>query len=172
MGFDWEAEANGEGGGEKIPNGIHRVTGSKVVMGKGPKGPWVLLVVEDDQQREASCVFTLTEKASWTLARWLSRCGADLKALKADGIEPKHFVNEAIAEKYLVGSSCWVRIGDGQNPKYKDVESITEEEAKAEGGILGAGKALKRTDLPHGPGCDHTVETDQCDIQGCLGSPF
>ena len=133
MGYEWQAEANGEGTSDKIPNGVHFVTGSKVVHGKGTKGPWILVVFEDKEGREGSTVLSLTEKGSWTLARWLSRCDTDLKAMEAENVEPRHFTNDDIANNYIVGSSCWVEIKDSKNPDYKDVTPLTAEEASAKG---------------------------------------
>ena len=134
MPYNWQEQADGgTAAGDKIPIGIHFVTGKKTVHGEGPKGPWVMLVVEDDDGREGTVVFTLSDKASWTMARWISRCGEDLKAMEAEGTEPKHFVNPDIAAQYLVGASCWVRVEAGQNPKYLKLTPIKEEEAVAEG---------------------------------------
>lgn len=133
MGYNWQEEASGEGSADKLPNGVHFVTGSKVILGKGSKGPWVLLVFEDKEAREGSTVLSLSDKGSWTLARWLSRCGSDLKAMESESIEPKHFVNKDIAEGYLLGSSCWVLIEDGKDPQYKNVTPLTEAEAVEKG---------------------------------------
>ena len=136
MGFDWEAEAEGNGASAKIPVGVCEVEGVRVITGsakgdfKSKAGdPQIMLIVQDEEGGEASVMFTLSDKASWVLARWLSRCGVDLKDMAAQGIEPKHFANQGIAEKFLVGVRTWARIEPDRDPKYTRVTPIKEEEA-------------------------------------------
>lgn len=133
MAYGWREEAEGAGQSDKLSPGYHRVRGAKVVMGKGSglfkskKGdPQIMLVVENEDGQEGTQMFTLSDKASWTLARWLSRCGVDLSAMEAEGVEPKHFTNEEIAKQYLVGKECWVLVEeDGQ---YLRLTPVKEEE--------------------------------------------
>lgn len=139
MAYNWSEAAEGGGAGDKIEPGIHRVTGSKVVRGsaKGDftskKGdPQIMLVVENEEGAEAAVMFTLSEKAGWTLARWLSRCGVDLKQMEKEGVDITHFANEDIAEQWLVGKSLWVRVSLGSDPKYRNLEPMKEEEARME----------------------------------------
>jgi len=148
MGYDWSKEAEGEGTAGKLPNGIHHVTGVKTVHGAGPKGPWVMVVAEDAAGMETTAIFTLTEKAAWTLARWISRCNPDnLKAMHSEGIEPTDFVNPDLAAQYLIGESTWVRIEDG-NPPYKNVTPLKEEEVpEALRGVVKAPAPPKDDDL-------------------------
>lgn len=187
MGYDWSESAEGGGSGDKMEPGIYKVTGNAVIRGskkgdfKSKKGDaQIMLVVENEDGAEAATMFTLSEKAAWTLARWLARCGVDLKAMQAEGIEPTHFGNTDIAEKYLVGASCWCRVELGTDPKYRDLTPIKEEEARAEaphlfGPVLAAKKKPADHNDPlnrHGPNCAHTISESQCDMLECCGSPF
>lgn len=151
MAYGWSEEAEGGGQSDKLPVGYHRVRGTKVVMGKGSgrfkskKGdPQIMLVVENEDGQEGAQMFTLSEKASWTLARWLSRCGVDLKAMEAEGVEPRHFTNEEIAKQYLVGKECWVLAE--QDGAYVRLTPVKEEEvdlanSTAKGGAPAASSA-------------------------------
>lgn len=131
MGFDWKkAEENG-GAGETLAPGFHYVTGQRVkrIKDSGSGHPRIMLVVEDDDCTEATVNFTLSARASWFLVKWLSRCGQDLEELTNDGVEPRHFVNTDIAEKYLVGESTWIEVtANPENPKYPDVNPVKESE--------------------------------------------
>lgn len=153
MSYDWSGEAEGQGAADKIPHGVCRVEGQRVITGSA-KGdfrskagdPQVMLIVADDNGAEASIMFTLSDKASWVLARWLSRCGVDLKAMQAEGIEPKHFANQGIAEKYLCGVGTWARIEPDRDPKYTRVTPLTEEEAVGKAVATPATKAPEKGD--------------------------
>lgn len=137
MGYDWEGEADKIA--EKVPAGIHRLRVNKIVTaGKGGTfksragDPQVMVVFTNDRGAEVAQMFTLSTKAAWTMAKLLSRCGVDLKALKDGGIEPKHFANQKIAEQYLVGCETWARVEyeaseDGKS--YSRVEPMTALEA-------------------------------------------
>lgn len=172
MSYDWTEEADGDGNAEKLPIGVHEVTTQNVVHGSGPKGPWVMVVVANEAGQEGTSVFTLTEKAGWKLARWLSRCGVDLAAMKAEGIEPKHFVNEGIANQYLMDKTLWVKVEAGRDPKYQEITPLKEEEVAKEPRPGYVPPVTPRApSLPLGP-CGHTINDSQCDVKGCAGSPF
>lgn len=135
MGYDWEGAAEG-GQSDKMVPGYHYATVDRIVMGskKGPfksrNGDPQIMVILTDETGEASTMLTLSEKAGWTLARLLSCCGVDLAKMKADGIEPPHFANEALAKSYLVGRSTWIKVEpDGE---YQKVTPMHEEDVPKE----------------------------------------
>ena len=151
MGFDWNGAAEG-GIAERVPDGIHKLKVLKVLTsGKGgvfrsKKGdPQILVVLGDRHGREAGMMHTLSDKAGWTLAKLMSRCGVDLDALKAGGIEPKHFANPGISESWLVGKYTWARVETepGEDGKsYVRVHPLT---------ALEAGKGDTELDAPLAP---------------------
>ena len=136
MPFDWEGASEG-GQSDKMVPGYHLATIDRVIMGSKGKGPFKsrsndpqIMVIFSDDSGEASTMLTLSEKAAWTLARLLSCCGVDLKAMKAEGIEPPHFANETLAKSYLVGKSTWIRVQpDGE---YQKVTPLHEEDVPEE----------------------------------------
>ena len=190
MGYKWSDAAEGEAIGDKLLLGICKVKGTKIITGNAngafasKKGdPQIGLVVEDADGREGFVMFTLSDKAAWTLSRWLSRCGVDLKAMEAEGIDPDHFANEDIAAQYLVGKEVWVKVELDKDPKYQRLTPLHEDEMAKERAALGKGpqtsgsaptapSPARREGLPTGPNCKHTIEDSQCDLAECCGSPF
>lgn len=129
MSYDWKSSAESPPQAAKIPAGTNLLLRiAKVIYGKKGGAPFksksgdpqIMAIFEDTDGNEASQMFTLSDKAAWVLARLLSRCGVDLDTLRADGIDPKHFVDKAICDKYLVGKSC--RCNVTYNGEYANVE--------------------------------------------------
>lgn len=140
MPYDWK-KAEESGGGNPMPDGIHHARVSKIKTGlTTKKGDPMIAVTFMDSTGESESLFTLSDSAAWNLARLLSRCGVDLEEVKADGIEPKHFSQQKIAEQYLLESWVWIRVFtlDATNPKnldkngkpYRRVEALHKEEAE------------------------------------------
>lgn len=140
MAYDWNNEANKVSA--KLGRGAHHVTVTRVL--RGGKGgatfssragdPQLMVIMANDAGAEVSSMFTLSDKAGWTLARFLSRAGVDTAQLMRDNIEPKHFANETIAKQWLVNRKLWVHVeyetgNDGK--RYSRVEPLTAEEASA-----------------------------------------
>lgn len=130
MSYKWQD--NADGGSDqptKIPAGSGiRVRIDRIIYNKKGAGPFksrngdpqIMVVFVDDQDREAGQMFTLSDKAGWTLARLLSRFGVDVAALEADGIEPRHFESKAVADRYLLGlvgrvDVAWIKGNDGKD---------------------------------------------------------
>ena len=118
MSYDWEKQANQEGGGEgtqdfapKLPNGRHAVEVTRVVFSKkdGPafeskKGdPQIMLIFADADGREVSQMYTLSEAACFRLAQVLSAAGANCQSMSTSGIEPTNFAVPDFANKQLIG---------------------------------------------------------------------
>lgn len=135
MSYDWTNNANGPTDADKIPAGQNiPVLIDRVIYGKksgkfqSRKGdPQIMVIFTDGENNEAGQMYTLSDKAGWTLARLLHRFGVNLDELKAEGIEPKHFAQQAIADRKLIGlrgkiNLTWV---DGENgSKYAEIEPV------------------------------------------------
>lgn len=143
--YDWSAAADMKR--ERVPDGVHYLKVDRIVTGgnsgkfKSRAGdPQIMLVFVDDNCAEVSQMFTLSVKAAWTLAVLFKCAGVDTKSLKDEGIEPKHFANEALARQHLVGLRTWARVwtelgADGK--AYARLEPMTATEA----GVTSAPKA-------------------------------
>lgn len=150
MPYDWTDAAQG-GQSERLEPGYHFTKIDRLVMGskKGPfkssKGdPQIMVVFVDDLGSESSTMLTLSAKAGWTLARLLSCCGVDLAKMKADGIEPQHFANEALAKSYLVGKGVWIKVEpDGE---YQKVTPLHEEDVPPEAKATNPGGSVASDD--------------------------
>ncbi len=124
MPYKWsENDSEGAGASEKMTPGVYQATVAKVVMGSKSKPQFksksgdvqIMVVFKNAIDQEASAMYTLSDKAAWTLVRLLSRCGVDLKKMEADGVEPKHFGNQKVAESYLLGRRVMIEVEqDGQ----------------------------------------------------------
>lgn len=143
MGFDWKGAdgpvSNGGGGerAERIPPGYYKLRIAKVLNEK--KGepwmtkngdPFVMIIFEDNSQREATQGHVCNEANGWKLAQLLSRLGWDLSNIIE---EPWQFSHSNIYEKFLTGekSQCWARVDhDG---KYANVMPMHEHEVKENG---------------------------------------
>lgn len=137
MPYDWE-KAGENNQAEKLPNGTHDVTLTKVVFSKkdGPPfraqdgNPQIMLIFTDAAAREVAQMVTLSDKAGWVLARIMGASGANLARMKADGVVPQHFADPAWGTKQLVGRK--LRIDVKWKPDgYPDVTPIRPEAAAA-----------------------------------------
>ena len=123
MGFDWEGASEG-GQSEKMVPGYHKATIDRIVMGSKSKGafkskngdPQIMVIFANDSG-EASTMLTLSEKAGWTLARLLSCCGVDLKALKQDGdkAKAKEEKSAELMTKFQADIASATKMGDLAN---------------------------------------------------------
>lgn len=115
--FDWTRSAE-ESFGPKLPAGLHRVRIVRVqhtnregvpLISKN-NDPQMRVVYQDQEAREVSEIFTLSEKAGWTLARLMSAAGANLAAMTARGVTPAHFADPTFANKQLIGRELQVQV--------------------------------------------------------------
>lgn len=117
MSFSWTEKSEQEGPvyAEKLPDGQHRVTITRLIFGTRDGQPFqsksgdsqIMLIFADDQAREVSQMITLNDRAGWVLARILGRCDppANLARMEADGVLPAHFADQNFAENnFLIGS--------------------------------------------------------------------
>lgn len=125
MAYDWNEESNREGKpqAEKIPDGVHDLTVKKIVYGSKAKDfrsksgdTQMMVVFVDAEGCEAAQMYTLSQKAAWTLARLLGACGLDLARMKAEGVEPVNFSDPDFAETNLLNRTLraevkWVEKG-------------------------------------------------------------
>jgi len=113
MGY-WSDAAESEGG-PKSPPGWHfyQVTRAMRVTKGGREfrskngDPQLFVIFEDEDGLEASQMFTLSAKAGWTLAKFLSRAGVDLAALDSEGIAIDDWASETFARERLEGLGAW-----------------------------------------------------------------
>lgn len=113
-GFSWTESSEpreGDGGhrAPRIPDGDHDVAVAKVVFGKGNtlfqsnnRDPQILVIFADEEGREASEMFTLSDRAAWKLALVLRAAGANVQKMDERGVKPTDFADEEFCEKNLV----------------------------------------------------------------------
>jgi hypothetical protein len=116
MGFDWTKEDAVEA--PRLPIGQDiEVEITRIVLANkdGPfmsqsGDPKILVVMADDEGREASAMLTLSEKAGWVLRSILSAAGVDMARLKADKVEPSRFADEEFGKANLIGRRLKIRV--------------------------------------------------------------
>ena len=109
MGFDWK-QASESTQAALMPEGYHKAKVVKVVMGKKDgtlfvsrdNDPQVMAVFANEQGEEAAVMFTLSTKASWLLAKFLSCAGADLERMSKEGVTPDRFADQSFAQAQLM----------------------------------------------------------------------
>jgi len=115
MAFDWTAPDNDAP--RLTENAEHDVQITRIIFTK--KGqplvtsngdPKIMLIMADDNGCECVVSLTLTEKAGWLLKSILGAGGADMEAMKRDGVEPSWFADEVFATKNLVGKRLRIRV--------------------------------------------------------------
>ena len=135
MPFDWTKD-NESGETDKL-TGYHYATIVRVIREskkgefKSRGGDPQLMIVFAKGDAEAAAMFTLSDKAGWTLRRLLSRCGVDLDELNNAGIEPTHFANKAYAQTVLVGRDCWINVVwemGGSGKRYAEIQPYHDHE--------------------------------------------
>jgi hypothetical protein len=91
--------------GQGVPVRIRKVvyTRKGKPMSSKQGDPQIGVIFEDEFEREAMQIVTLSTKAAWVLSRLLSRFGFNLEALERDGIEPHHFAQQQIGDQKLIG---------------------------------------------------------------------
>ncbi len=138
MSFDWN-KAEQSGGGNPLPDGIHKTTISAVKCRQSAKGEPQVIVTFKSHEGECDSFYTLTEKAAWTMAKLLARVGTDLTKMQADGMLPVHLSNQNVANSYLLEKEVWVKVYtldasipgncDKKGRPYKRVDPLHKAEA-------------------------------------------
>ena len=144
--FTWSSASEGEKAAqaEKIPEGEHEVTITKVIHG-GKNGPFlnkngdpmILLIFIDDQAREASQMYTLSEKAAWSIAKLLTsfQPPADLTKMDEASVTPLSFADPDFAAANLIDRKLMaeIQIVEGAaGVKYHNVLPIKGSSPQAE----------------------------------------
>lgn len=111
--YDWDDAAKGKGGNRapKIPAGQQQLEIKDVVFGKRDGGafkskdgdPQILIVFTDGKGNEAAQMYTLSQKAAFTLAKLLAASGADTKKMTEKGITPDKFSDPRFGTAQLKG---------------------------------------------------------------------
>lgn len=130
MAYDWTTDD--EGDTAQLPAGVHSVQIKRIQYGSKGGGPFVskkgdpqiMVVFSDEEGREAVSMFTLSNGAAWTLRHLLKRFGADVDAMTAQGIEPKHIANASVGDTWLVGLFGAIDVNWPEGSKYPDVEPV------------------------------------------------
>lgn len=148
MSFDWNNAATAEGGAaneyEKLPAGQHTVTIVRVLH-EGASGPFttnagdpkILICFNDDQNREAADMFSLSKQAGWRLAKLMAAFDppANLAAMTADGVTPASFAQPDFANANLTGRKLRISVEykPGRDGKeYANIEPLKKPETAPE----------------------------------------
>jgi len=121
MPYDWTEASTAEGAehSERLPSGIHNVTITRVIHGsksglfESRNGdPQILCVFADDQAREATQMFTLSEKAGWVLARLMTNFDPpmNLTEMTKAGVTPESFADPDFTVTNLVGRKLAIKV--------------------------------------------------------------
>lgn len=134
MAYAWTQNAESQRA-ERIPKGKHRVrvlkclrttqNGEAFVSNNGD--PQLLLVFQDPQAREVSYMFTLSDRAAFRLAQFMSCCDPpiNLAQLEADGVEPGHFADEEWARANFENRQLTIDvIPNPQDERYPHIEFV------------------------------------------------
>jgi hypothetical protein len=139
MGYDWNKAADENAQSERVPAGRHRLKVGKIIFGKkdGTKfssqagDPQILLVFSDNQDRETSQMFTLSDAAGWTMARLLKAAGANVERMTKDGVTPQRFADETFANAQLLGRDFEADVVYEKGKDGKDYARVTPLRSKS-----------------------------------------
>ena len=138
MGY-WTEKAEGGQSAEKMPAGYHHVTAVKIVYGKrdGPDftskygDPQIMVVFVNSADQEAACMFTLSDRAAWVMAKFMKAAGADLAKMDKAGVTIKNFEDAPFTNRQIKGRECWIEVKwesrDG-GKEYAKVDFLMESE--------------------------------------------
>lgn len=119
----------------RIPEGVHKVKITKALRYKkdgtemaSAKGPYVMLVYENEHGEEATQSVWLTENAKNYLAGTLDALGFDLDRMDKARVDLDQFHDADFCEAQFVGRTAYIEVKhDG---KYANAEPIFEHEYK------------------------------------------
>lgn len=138
--MDWLKSADKQfDDSEKISTGIQKLRVIKVLNGKKDGSPFkskngdpqMMVVFKNTKGEEGPCMFTLSEKAVWTLAKFMSRAGVNLEKMNADGVTHAHFEDPQFAKRVLMDRVVWadVTYREGKSGKeYPNFDFMHENE--------------------------------------------
>jgi len=149
---------------DKMTLGYHRVSPVKCVREKRDgtefktaKGPFLMVVFEDETGAEATVNYFLTEKASWKIAKDLSRLGVDLDKMDADGTKIEQFADVKFAQHYFSPERiAWAKVS--ANGDYRNVELLHESDVPPHILTETAQPAADRDPAAAQPGETHDIE--------------
>ena len=132
MGYDWKKSADETANAESIPPGEHAVRVVKVLYGKkdGSKfftkngDPQAMIILADDQAREAGLMLTFSDKAAWKLAQVLEAAGVNLEPMTRDGVTPDRFANEAFGTAQLMDRQLRIRVKYKKDSAYPEITPL------------------------------------------------
>lgn len=162
----WKAKAEREGGefADKMPAGIHRATVVRVMRERKDGttftssrtgAPQLMVVFANAHDEEAVAMFTLSDKADWVLAKFMSCAGIDLDRMDADGITTRHFEDADFAAKQLMDRECWILVEYKSGSDFPKVgflkpEEVPASELRKQGGAPTAGDQPTGDHVPLG----------------------
>jgi len=137
MTYDWNNKDNSS---QSLSNGFHKVRMTKVMHNKKDGTPYttqkgdpqILVVIENDGGEQGIVMFTLSERASWVLAKYLSCAGADMQKMNDAGVEPGHFLDAGFAVKQLIDRELWVCVEPQADNKYPKITPCYESDVPPE----------------------------------------
>jgi len=119
--YDWEHEANSEGGSRaaKVPPGEHDLAVMKIIHDDKDGMPWtskagdpqMMLIYVDRESRECADFITLSKRAGWKLAALLSAMGHDMAEFTRRDMKPQDFAAPDVAEEWLQSQVFRARVG-------------------------------------------------------------
>lgn len=148
MGYSWRTEAEKEPMAPRVPAGRHRLIitklrntdGDGALMVSQSGDPKLMIICADAEGRECAMMVTLSEKATWTLAKLLSCFDppANLAAMEQAGVEPLHFANFDWAQQQLLQRQFWADVTWTEptapgGKSYSDIKPLKPAEAQPGG---------------------------------------
>lgn len=134
MAYAWTQNAE-PSRAERIPKGKHQVRILKVLrttqngeeFTSNSGDPQLLVILQDHQAREASYMFTLSDRAAFRLAQFMACCDPpiNLQQMESDGVEPHHFADEQWAGQMFLNRQLTVDvIPNNQDERYPHIEFV------------------------------------------------
>lgn len=135
--MDWNNPENNNNEAPKLPDGYHRVKVGKILHGKkdgttfeNKNGdPYILVVFQDAEEREASCNYTLTDAMLWKLGELIGWSGGsnELTELQPAAVD---FTDPSFCEQHILGRKCWVYVET--KGKYTNADPVDPDKVPAE----------------------------------------
>lgn len=117
MSQSWVQAANSQGESMMMPEGYYKAKVVKAIRYKRDgsefrtdKGPFVMLVYENEVGEQATQSLWLTPKAMPFTARAMQHLGFDLERMDQAGVTIDRFEDEEFSQKQFVGRESWVRV--------------------------------------------------------------
>lgn len=127
MSYDWNKPEDKFP--ERLPEGSHLVKIGRLIHGSKSRGtfrtkngdPQMMVVfapLDEDDERQATTMVTLSRKAGWVLKRLLTACepAFNFEKMNAAGVEPASFADNEFATLQLPERRLWIRVEDVPPP--------------------------------------------------------